>query len=90
MHNDERKINLVFCTPSHPNTLVLLNACLLDSDASLCCCRSSCLPLPLSLQFIQCFGCLNVSAMVAIIVYVIVNNVDLGGDPEDPPPDPSA
>lgn len=41
-------------------------------------------------QFIQCFGCLNVTAMVSIIVYVIVNNVDLGGDSEDPPPDPSA
>eukprot|EP00752_Nemacystus_decipiens_P009607 g8584.t1 len=41
-------------------------------------------------KFIQCFGCLNVSAMVAIIVYVIVNNVDLGGDGEDTPPDPSA
>lgn len=41
-------------------------------------------------QFIQCFGCLNVSAMVAIIIYVIVNNVDLGGGNDDPPPDPSS
>eukprot|EP00903_Cladosiphon_okamuranus_P015611 g14415.t1 len=41
-------------------------------------------------KFIQCFGCLNVVAMVAIIVYVIVKNVDLGGDGEDLPPDPAA
>lgn len=46
-------------------------------------------PSPSS-QFIQLFGCLNVTAMVAIIVYVIVKKVDLpGSGDEDTPPDPS-
>ncbi|CAM9785318.1 unnamed protein product [Hapterophycus canaliculatus] len=41
-------------------------------------------------KFIQCFGCLNVTALVAIIIYVVVQNVDLPGGDNAEPPDPSA
>ncbi|CAB1117225.1 unnamed protein product [Ectocarpus sp. CCAP 1310/34] len=41
-------------------------------------------------KFIQCFGCLNVSAMVAIIVYVVVQQVELPGGDDNDVPDPAA
>ncbi|CAM9334303.1 unnamed protein product [Laminaria digitata] len=42
-------------------------------------------------KFIQCFGCLNVGALVAIILYVVIKQVGLPGsdDNSDLPPDPA-
>jgi SNARE protein len=40
-------------------------------------------------KFIQCFGCLNVTALVAIILYVVIKQVGLpGSNPSNTPPSP--
>ena len=48
------------------------------------------LPPPPHEQFIQCFGCLNVTVMLAIILYVVIENVGLPSSEGDAPPDPSS
>ncbi|CAM9977549.1 unnamed protein product [Pylaiella littoralis] len=41
-------------------------------------------------KFIQCFGCLNVAALVAIILYVVIKKTGLpGSNDNETPPDPS-